>query len=86
MHSLIVDLGLQNATLVGQDVGGMVVYSYLRNYGDLARAVVMDVAVPGIDPWDEVLRNPSIWHFALHAVPALPERLVQGRQGKARER
>jgi len=36
--------------------------------------------IPGIDPWDEVLRNPRIWHFAMHPIPARPERLVQGRQ------
>jgi pimeloyl-ACP methyl ester carboxylesterase len=37
-------------------------------------------AIPGIDPWDEVLRNPRIWHFVMHSIPARPERLVQGRQ------
>lgn len=73
-------LGLRNLTLVGHDVGGMIVYSYLRLYGDLARAVIMDVVIPGLDPWDEVLRNPYIWHFALHALPRLPETLVRGRQ------
>ncbi|MGH7868543.1 MAG: alpha/beta fold hydrolase [Candidatus Dormibacteraceae bacterium] len=80
VHSLITTMGLQGVTLVGQDVGGMVAYSYLRTYGDLARAIIMDVAVPGIDPWDQILCNPHIWHFAMHSIPALPERLVQGRQ------
>jgi hypothetical protein len=27
-----------------------------------------------------VLANPYIWHFAFHAIPGLPERLVQGNQ------
>jgi pimeloyl-ACP methyl ester carboxylesterase len=26
--------------------------------------------------------QPHIWHFAFHAIPALPERLVQGRQAE----
>ena len=80
VHSVIEALGLRGPTLVGHDVGGMVTYSFLRRYQDLARAVIMDVVIPGLGPWDEVLRNPYIWHFGFHAVPGLPERLVQGRQ------
>ncbi len=82
VHDLIAVLGLQGVTLVGQDVGGMVVYAYLRRYRDLRRAVIMDVVLPGIDPWESVIRNPHIWHFAFHAVPSLPERLVEGRQAE----
>ena len=80
VHQLIATMRLAEIALVGQDVGGMIVYSYLRAYHDIARAVIMDVVVPGLDPWDAVLRNPYIWHFAFHAIPALPERLVRGRQ------
>src|SRR5919198_826002 len=58
----------------------MVAYSYLRQFTDLRAAVIMDVVVPGLDPWRKVLHNPNLWHFALHAVPELPERLVQGKQ------
>jgi pimeloyl-ACP methyl ester carboxylesterase len=80
VHELIVTMGLREVTLVGQDVGGMIVYAYRRMYEDIARAVIMDVVIPGIDPWDEVLRNPYIWHFALHTIPRLPEELTRGRQ------
>jgi pimeloyl-ACP methyl ester carboxylesterase len=80
VHALIARLELEHLTLVGQDVGGMIVYPYLRAYQDIARAAIMDVVIPGLDPWDEVLRNPHLWHFALHAIPDLPEALVQGRQ------
>lgn len=80
VHSLVATMGLEDVTLVGQDVGGMIAYAYLRAYEDLARVVIMDVAVPGLDPWEEVLFNPYIWHFGMHSVPDLPERLVQGRQ------
>ena len=66
-------------TLVGHDIGGMVVYAYLRAYQDLARAVIMDVPVPGVAPWEEFVREPYLWHFALHSIADLPERLVQGR-------
>jgi pimeloyl-ACP methyl ester carboxylesterase len=70
-------LGLQDVTLVGHDIGGQIVYACLHaGRCNLKRAVIMDVAVPGVDPWPEILRNPRIWHFAFHAVPGLPEKMV----------
>lgn len=74
-------LSLNDVMLVGHDVGGMVVYAYLRaSLGRVARAVIMNTAIPGVDPWQEVKRNPHIWHFGFHAVPGLPETLVAGHQ------
>jgi pimeloyl-ACP methyl ester carboxylesterase len=81
VREVIQALDLHDVTLVGHDVGGQIVFAYLRAYpDDLRRAVIMNVALPGIDPWSEVLRNPFIWHFAFHAIPDLPERLVAGHQ------
>jgi pimeloyl-ACP methyl ester carboxylesterase len=80
VHELVTTLGLTDLTLVGHDLGGMIGYSYLHRFTDLARAVIMDTAVPGVPPWEQVLANPYIWHFAFHAIPDLPERLVQGHQ------
>ncbi|GAA0740977.1 alpha/beta hydrolase [Dactylosporangium roseum] len=82
VHGLVRSLGLADLTLVGHDAGGMVAYSYLRRYGDVDRVVIMNTAIPGVEPWGDVLKNPYIWHFGLHAVPALPEMLVQGRQAE----
>ncbi len=74
-------LELSRVTLVGHDIGGQIVYAGLRDRpAAQVRAVIMNVAVPGIDPWTEVTRNPHIWHFGFHAVPDLPEQLVSGRQ------
>jgi pimeloyl-ACP methyl ester carboxylesterase len=81
VHGLAERLELDRPTLVGHDVGGMIAYAYLRRYADAAGIVIVDVVIPGVDPWEDVVRNPYLWHFALHAVPALPELLVQGRQG-----
>jgi pimeloyl-ACP methyl ester carboxylesterase len=78
VHELVRTLGLTDFTLVGHDAGGMVAYSYLRQYSDVGRVVIMNTVIPGVDPWSEVLRNPYIWHFGLHAVPDLPEILVRG--------
>jgi pimeloyl-ACP methyl ester carboxylesterase len=49
---------------------------------ELQRAVIMNVPVPSVDPWDEVKRNPYIWHFAFHAVRDLPETLVRGKEAE----
>jgi pimeloyl-ACP methyl ester carboxylesterase len=80
VHGLAGALDLADITLVGHDIGGMVTYAYLREFTDLARAVIMDVPIPGVDPWDEFVHAPFLWHFALHAVPGLPELLVTGRE------
>ena len=82
VHTLVESMGLKDFALVGQDVGGMVTYSYLREFPDFKQAVIMDVVIPGVDPWEQVLHNPYLWHFAFHSIPKLPERLVQGRQGE----
>lgn len=82
VHDLVKELGLTGVTLVGHDAGGMVAYAYLRSFGDVDRVVIMDTVIPGVDPWGDVLRNPYIWHFGLHAVPDLPEELVEGRQAR----
>ncbi|HTJ39562.1 MAG TPA: alpha/beta hydrolase [Dactylosporangium sp.] len=79
VHAVVEDMGLRDVTLVGHDCGGMVAYAYLRRY-DLRRAVIMNTVIPGVAPWEEVRRNPYIWHFGLHAVPRLPELLVRGRE------
>jgi pimeloyl-ACP methyl ester carboxylesterase len=80
VRGLVEERGLRDVTLVGHDCGGMVAFAYLREYADLRRAVIMNTVVPGVAPWEDVRRNPYIWHFGLHGVPELPELLVQGHQ------
>lgn len=74
-------LGLRAPTLVGHDAGGMVAYAALRLFGErLSSAVILSTVIPGLDPWEDVRRNPYIWHWGFHAVPELPELLVQDKQ------
>jgi pimeloyl-ACP methyl ester carboxylesterase len=81
VRALVHRLELLHVTLVGHDVGGQIVYAYLKAYpAELAGAVIMNVVVPGVDPWSEIQRNPRIWHFGFHSVPELPETLVSGRE------
>ena len=81
VRGVIEKMKLNNVTLVGHDVGGQIVFAYLHEYpNELKSAVIMNVAIPGVDPWSEVERNPHIWHFGFHSVPELPEKLVTGNE------
>jgi pimeloyl-ACP methyl ester carboxylesterase len=79
IRSVIVALGHDRTSIVSHDIGIMVAYAYAARYPDkLERLVVMDAPIPGIAPWDEIVRNPLLWHFSVHGIDA--ERLVQGRE------
>ena len=80
VHALIAELDLHDTVLVGQDIGGMVTYAYLHEYDGLRAAVIMNVVIPGLDPYRHVIANPYLWHFAFHWVPELPELLIEGHQ------
>jgi len=42
-----------------------VAYAYAVRYPDKTdRLVMMDAPVPGIPPWDEIVRMPALWHFS----------------------
>ena len=43
-----------------------------------AQLVLIDAPVPGVGPWDEILKNPLLWHFRFGG-PDM-ERLVAGRE------
>lgn len=74
-------LGARDTIIAGYDVGGMVAYAAARDHARrISGAMVMNTVLPGIAPWDAVLADPRIFHFAMHAIPALPETLVAGRQ------
>ncbi|MBE3015074.1 alpha/beta hydrolase [Microbispora sp. NEAU-D428] len=80
LHQALANLGATDAVLVGHDIGGMIAYDYVHHYDDASCAVILDAVIPGVDPWNQVLANPRLWHFAFHATPDLPESLVSGRE------
>jgi pimeloyl-ACP methyl ester carboxylesterase len=74
-------VGAKTILIAGLDVGGMIAFAAARDHGRrIAGAVVMNTAIPGVDPWTQLLSHPQIWHFAFHRIPNLPERLVGGRE------
>src|SRR3979409_2344174 len=79
MRSVVTSLGYDKTFVVAHDIGNMVAYAYAAIYPDkVERLVVMDAPIPGIDPWNEILLNPGVWHFNFHGPDA--ERLVAGRE------
>ena len=65
--------------VVAHDIGNMVAFSFVEeNPGRVTRLVLMDAPIPGIGPWDEILKNPLLWHFRFGG-PDM-ERLVAGRE------
>jgi len=72
-------LNVQKAALVTHDIGNMVGYALAAQYPDrITRWAVIDAPLPGIGPWDEILKNPLLWHFNFRGPDA--ERLVKGRE------
>jgi pimeloyl-ACP methyl ester carboxylesterase len=81
VHQLVSSLKLKHVYIVGHDIGGMVSYAFARRYPQETRgAMILDVAIPGLAGWTDVVGNPGFWHAAFMQVPGLPEKLVTGRQ------
>jgi pimeloyl-ACP methyl ester carboxylesterase len=41
--------------------------------------MILDVAIPGLEPWDKIKNDSTVWHIRFHQTE-LPEKLVAGRQ------
>jgi pimeloyl-ACP methyl ester carboxylesterase len=81
VHQLVQQLKLEHVYIAGHDIGGMVTYAFARLYPKATRGVmILDVPLPGIEPWEQVKRNPTLWHINFHQTPDLPEKLIAGRQ------
>jgi pimeloyl-ACP methyl ester carboxylesterase len=72
-------LKIADADLVTHDIGNMVGFAFAAQHRDrVKRFVLIDAPVPGIGPWEEILKNPLLWHFRFGG-PDM-ERLVAGRE------
>jgi pimeloyl-ACP methyl ester carboxylesterase len=59
------ELKIDRADLVTHDIGNMVGYSFAAQYPDrVTRFVPIDAPLPGVGPWEEILKNPLLWPFA----------------------
>ena len=72
-------LKVEKADLVTHDIGNMVGYALAAQYPErVTKWVVIDAPLPGIGPWDEIVRSPMLWHFNFRGPDV--ERLVAGRE------
>jgi pimeloyl-ACP methyl ester carboxylesterase len=72
-------LNVVQADVVAHDIGNMVAFQLAARYPQRVRRLVMiDGPVPGVGPWEEILKNPLLWHFRFGG-PDM-ERLVAGRE------
>ncbi len=77
LHALVGSLDGAPAHIVGHDIGGMIAYAYASRYP--ARSLtIIDVTIPGIGDWEQVIADPRVWHFAFHQKRDLPEALIVG--------
>jgi len=79
IHALVKQLGLGKAAVVGHDIGLMVAYAYAAQFpDDVDRLVLMDAFLPGVEGWETIYNDPTIWHFRFNG--PTPEALVRGRE------
>ena len=72
-------LKISSGDLVTHDIGNMVGFAFAARYPErVRRFVLIDAPVPGIGPWEEILKSPMLWHFRFGG-PDM-ERLVTGRE------
>src|SRR6478672_5260668 len=72
-------LNVEKADLVTHDIGNMVGYALAAQYPDrITKWVVIDAPLPGIGPWDEIIKSPLLWHFNFRGPDV--DRLVKGRE------
>jgi pimeloyl-ACP methyl ester carboxylesterase len=76
---ILVALKVDKVDVVAHDIGNMVGYAFAAQYPDrVTKLVLMDAPLPGVGPWDEILKSPLLWHFRFGG-PDM-ERLVKGRE------
>ena len=72
-------LKINRTDLVTHDIGNMVGYAFAAEYRDrVTKFVIIDAPLPGVGPWDDIIRSHALWHFSFYGPDA--ERLVKGRE------
>jgi pimeloyl-ACP methyl ester carboxylesterase len=72
-------LKVDKVELVTHDIGNMVGYAFAAELpARVTKFALLDAPLPGVGPWDEILKSPLLWHFRFGG-PDM-ERLVKGRE------
>jgi pimeloyl-ACP methyl ester carboxylesterase len=79
MAGILDALEIKHGDLVTHDIGNMVGYAFATQFpARITRFVIIDAPLPGIGPWDDIVRSHALWHFSFWGPDA--ERLVAGRE------
>ena len=80
LHELLKQRGIQQAALVGHDIGGMIAHAYARKYPkETTKLVIVDVPLPGVSPWENIKTDTRAWHFSFFQDP-VADTLISGHQ------
>jgi pimeloyl-ACP methyl ester carboxylesterase len=72
-------LQITRVELIAHDIGNMVGFAFAAQHPHrVTRFMPIDAPIPGVGPWEEILKNPLLWHFRFGG-PDM-ERLVAGRE------
>ena len=70
--------------LVTHDIGNMVGFAFAAQHPErVKRLVLIDAPLPGVGPWEEILRHPLLWHFRFGG-PDMERRPLVVRKVRAR--
>ena len=72
-------LKIDQVALVTHDIGNMVGYAFAAEQpARVTKFALLDAPLPGVGPWDEIVKSPLLWHFRFGGPDT--ERLVKGRE------
>ena len=79
MAGVLDALKIDKVDLVTHDIGNMVGYAFAAQHPHrVKKFVIIDAPLPGIGPWDDIVRSHALWQFSFYGPDA--ERLVKGRE------
>lgn len=79
MAGVLDALHVGQVDVIAHDIGNMVAFAFVAEQPQrVDHLVLMDAPIPGVGPWEEILKSPMLWHFHFYG-PDM-ERLVKGRE------
>ncbi len=79
IRGLVHQLGYEQVSVVGHDIGLMVAYAYAAQYPrEVGKVVLMDAFLPGVGNWKDVWLLRDLWHF--HFYGETPLAVAKGRE------
>jgi pimeloyl-ACP methyl ester carboxylesterase len=78
---LMANRGVEDAYIVGHDIGGPVAYALARLQPRRVRGVMLiESPLQGMPSWMKEQNSPLMWHVGFHQTAGLPEQLLAGRE------